>query len=186
MKEDFMFVNKRNAILTIPIIVFCLIVSGPLCQGSAVENNDYSRGSLSGLQGVYVATQSLEPEIEKRGLSASAIKTDTELMLRTAGIKVLTKEQWVKTKGGPVCYVEINIFDGSIITNALDNNLYAFQISVEFNQDVFLVRNPAMRVLSPTWSSSYLGVTNTLPRIRDKVKEIVQRFIDAFQEVNHK
>ncbi|MBW2317999.1 MAG: hypothetical protein JRF24_04820 [Deltaproteobacteria bacterium] len=179
-----MFTNKQGAILVIPIIIFCLMISGSLCQGSAVENDDYSRGSLSGLQGVYVATRSLEPEIEKRGLSASAIKTDAELMLRIAGINVLTKEQWIKTKGGPVFYIEIDIIDGSIITNALDHNLYAFRISVEFNQDVFLVRNPAMRVLSPTWSTSYLGVTNSLPRIRSKVKKMVQRFIDAFQEVN--
>lgn len=154
------------------------------CPASAVEDNDYTRVSLAGLSGVYVAVQPIASEIEAQGLSAADIQSDTERLLRTAGMRVLAKEEWIKTKGGPVCFVAVDVVKERLITGDGDHGLYAFDITVEFNQDVLLVRNPAVRVLSPTWSTSYLGLTNSLPRIRENTKKMVERFIDAFQDVN--
>lgn len=173
----------RATLFLLLLLVFLAVPTVPgLC--SAVEDDDYTRASLVGLTAVYVAIQPISEEIEAKGLTAVDIKSDTERLLRTAGIQVLSKEEWIKTKGGPVCFVAVNIVEDKLITGVSDQSLYAFDITVEFNQDVILVRNPAIRVLSPTWSTSYLGLTNTLPRIRENTKKMVQRFIDAFQDVN--
>ena len=150
----------------------------------AFADDQYARDTLRGLRGVYVAVEGLSAEIEEHGLTIAMLKADTELKLRVAGIKVLSKEEWVKTEGGPVCYVEVTIVKDVILTHALDLNLYAFEVSVALNQDVVPVRDTAVTVLSPTWSTSYLGITNSLPRIRSKVKEMVERFINAYLAVN--
>jgi hypothetical protein len=178
---------KHLVPLLLTVLVSSLVTRAPHCLGSAVANNDYTRVSLSGLDGIYVVVQPISPQIEALGgLTAADVKTDTERLLRTAGVNVLAKEEWIKTKGGPVCFVAVDVVRERIITGEAAQGLYAFDIRVEFNQDVFLVRNPAVRVLSPTWSTSYLGLTNSLPRIREKTKMMVERFIDAFQAVNNR
>ncbi len=152
----------------------------------AFADDEYARDTLRGLQGVYVALKGLSAEIEENGLTTAMLKSDTESRLRMAGIKVLSKEDWIKTKGGPLCYVEVTVVKDVVLTDALDFNLYAFEVSVELNQDVILVRDTTLTVLSPTWSTSYLGITNSLPRIRDKVKKMVERFINAYLALNPK
>jgi hypothetical protein len=152
--------------------------------GSAVEDDNYSRSSLRGIPGVYVAVQPLTPEIEKNGLTAAQLKVDTELRLRTAGIGILSRQEWSKTKGGPVCYVEVDIVNDILLSQALKADLYAYAITVELNQDVILLRDTSIQTLSPTWSGSYLGITNSLPRIRDKVRDMVEKFVEACLAVN--
>ena len=153
---------------------------------SPVADDKYSRSTLRGLEGVYVAVESLSPDIEKLGLTSAMLKRDTEIKLRMAGIKVLSKSEWVQTTGGPVCYVEVNIVNDVVLGKTLGFDLYAYDIRIEFNQDVVLVREMTTKTLSPTWSSSYLGITNSLPRIRGKVKDMIDNFIAAYLDVNPK
>jgi len=153
---------------------------------SAVEDDNYARFSLRGIPGVYVAVQPFAPEIEKNGLTAAQLRSDTELRLRAAGIGVLSRDEWSKTKGGPVCYVEVDIVNDILLSQALKADLYAYAITVELNQDVLLVRDTGIQTLSPTWSGSYLGITNSLPRIRDKVRDLVEKFVEACLVVNPK
>ena len=47
-----------------------------------------------------------------------------------------------------------------------------------------LVRDTTTKTLSPTWSTSYLGITNSLDRIRGKVNDMIESFIAAFIEAN--
>ena len=166
------------------LMLFCRTEQVPLAFASAVEDDDYSRSTLRGLHGVYLAVDSLSPEIESLGLTTDMLKRDTELKLRMAGIKLLTKREWMQTKGGPVCYVEASIVNDVVLGQTLGFDLYAYDIRVEFNQDVVLVRDITTKTLSPTWSRSYLGMTNSLPRIREKVKDMIDSFVAAFLEAN--
>lgn len=176
--------NYRMATVPGLVVLLSLAALGSVSFASAVEDSQYTRTTLGGLHGVYVVVGTLNPEIEGHGISTTVLKADTELQLRMAGIKVLSKKEWVKTKGGPVCYVEVSIVSDVALADVLDFDLYAFEVTVEFNQDVVLVRNTATQALCRTWSTSYLGITNSIPRIRDKVKKMVQRFIDAYLAVN--
>jgi hypothetical protein len=67
------------------------------------------RDSLRGLQGVNVIVESLTAEAEQLGLTREALQIDTELQLRQYGIKVLTREEWVKTPGSPFLYVNVTV-----------------------------------------------------------------------------
>jgi hypothetical protein len=112
------------------------------------------------------------------------IRTDAHLSLKRAGINILSRQEWSQTKGGPVCYIDVSIVSDPFLTGILQSELYAYGITVEFNQDVVLLRDPTVQALSPTWSSSYLGITNSLPRIREKAQEMLHRFVTAYCAAN--
>lgn len=182
-----MNINKRRtaAVLSRAVLSW-LMALAVVSFALAAEDDEYARSTLRGLPGVYVAVGGLDPDIQKDGLTKATFKADTEMRLQIAGIKVLSKEEWAKTQGGPVCYVDVSIVKDVGLTDVLNFDLYAFEVSVELHQDVALVRDMAVKVLSPTWSASYVGFTNRLPRIRTKVTELVERFINAYRTANPK
>jgi hypothetical protein len=59
-------------------------------------DDEYSRESLRGLRGVHVIVEVLRPAVKKGGLTEAMIRTDTELKLRLAGIRVLTQDEALK------------------------------------------------------------------------------------------
>ncbi len=179
-------VSGKHLVLCLGILTVSVLAAQPTTFASTVEDDPYTRSTLQGLDGVYVAVEPLSPDIESRELSAAMLKRDAELQLRIAGIRVLSKREWATTKGGPVCYVEVNVITDVVLSQDLGFALYAYEIKVEFNQDVVLVRDMTRKALSPTWSISYFGMTNSLPRIRGKAKELVARFVAAYLEVNPK
>jgi hypothetical protein len=179
--DELMNIKRRTAAVVSCAILSSLMALAALPVALAIEDDEYARSTLRGLPGVYVAVEALDPDVQQDGLTKATLQADAE-----AGIKVLSREEWAKTQGGPVCYIDVSIVQDVGLTDVLDFDLYAFEVSVELHQDVALVRDMAVKVLSPTWSASYVGFTNTLPRIRTKVTELVERFINAYQAVNPK
>jgi hypothetical protein len=181
--------NRFSSLLV--VVVMGMILSFATKQASpafasAVDDDKYSRSTLRGLDGVYLVVEPLSPEVESLGLSTAVLKRDAQLKLRMAGIKVLSRREWMQTRGGPVCYIEANIVNDVVLEKSLGVELFAYNIRIEFNQDVVLVRDTTTKTLSPTWSTSYLGVTNSLARIRGKVKDMIESFIAAYIEANPK
>jgi hypothetical protein len=129
---------------------------------------------------VHVVVEPLSPAIEKDGLTTNQLQKDTESKLHTAGIKVLSKEEFLKTAGKPYLYVNVNI---SVLKTQITR--YIFYIRVEFNQEVSLVKGSRM-VPAVTWSAGGWGIDFSLENIRDVVKDQVDKFIIAFFAVNLK
>jgi hypothetical protein len=77
--------------------------------GSWASDDKYARATLRGIEGVNVAIESLEPEVERAGLVRQQIETDVELRLRKAGIRVLTEEERQGTPGAPYLYINVNV-----------------------------------------------------------------------------
>ncbi len=75
-------------------------------------DSDASRKTLSGIAGVYVVVEKLQPNLERytkrQELSKEKLQTAIENQLKASGIRVLNKEEWLSTKGRPVLYVDIN------------------------------------------------------------------------------
>ena len=144
------------------------------------QDDEETRPTLGGFQGVHVVVEQLSSTIEKDGLSANQLQKDAELRLQAAGIKVLSKEEFLKTVGKPYLCVNVNI---SILRTQITR--YIFYIRVEFNQDVSLVRSP-MVVPAVTWSVGGWGIDFSLENIRDLVKDHVDKFVNAYFAVNLK
>jgi hypothetical protein len=120
-------------------------------------------------------------EVQKRaGFARHTFKTDVELKLHMAGIKVLSEEESLETPGMPYLYVNLNPI------HQRSNETAAVSISIELKQTVLLERDPSLRVYgATTWSAAWAG-WHDLPFIREKVKDLTDQFINAWLSVNPK
>jgi hypothetical protein len=155
------------------------IIAFPALVSNAVFAADeaVSRATLGGLKGVYVAVEDLDPEIERDGLTKIQIQTDVELKLLQAGIKVLSKKEWKQEKGSPYLYVNAHIMK-------VMNDVYIFNITTEFIQEVRLVRNSSIKAPAAIWSAEILGISDHVQDVRDPAKERIDKFISAYLSVN--
>jgi hypothetical protein len=138
-----------------------------------------TRKTLEGLPGVEVVVEGLAQAVKKDGLNKDQIQTDTESMLRKAGINVLSEEESVKHPASPYLYIDIS-------STLPSKELYAFNIDIELNQRVFLWNGRSAG--APTWSVSLTGTVGRqhVQDIRGLVKDYIAKFIDAWLSVNPK
>jgi hypothetical protein len=150
-------------------------------------DTDATRKTLSGLQGVYVAVEELQPNLmkysaaQRAGLSKEGLKRDIEGRLIKAEIRVLTWDQAVKTPGMPFLYVNVN-------THEMEKYWYAYDIRIELQQLVSMEANPKVKTLAGTWSTNMTGMVNigTMDKLTEAVEVLVGRFVGAFRAANPK
>jgi len=138
---------------------------------------------LQGLEGVWVLVATIEPEVERYGLTKKALQTDTELQLRQYGIKVLTREESLLTPGQPCLFVTVSVITREDIPTA------SVGITVELRETVLLLREPTRICIgASTWRRGgvvSVGVSK-IKKIRGNAKDFVDRFINEYLAVNPK
>jgi len=168
--------NLLAALVLLPATV----ISPLLGQG----DDEDTRKTLVGLNGVYVWVGSIQDEAQRDGLDTMQIRTDVELKLRQAGIPVLIEEQSMSRVDAPVLFVVLNAVKNPEVP------LYAFSANVELHQVVRLIRNPAATIRAATWTAT--GFTGMVGRdhpprlLRDEIRDLIDRFINAYLAANPK
>jgi hypothetical protein len=124
---------------------------------------------------VEVVVEAMDPMAEHEGLSRSQLQADVEERLRQAGITV-----------GPTLtghlYVNVDTVKGE------HGQTYAYNVSVQYVQQVVLARDPKAPVFAPTWETGGVGMVaaNRLREVRQDVANYVDQFIKAHVEQNPK
>jgi hypothetical protein len=164
------------------MVLISILLSTPLESLFAI-NGKSNLATLRGLKGVGVLVENLPPEVEKEGLIKNQLQIEIELKLRTAGIKVLTKEECLMTPGEPYLYININVN-----TAKTESDLYPYTIDALLIQKVSLLRNPEQTTYAVTWSTGGIGSIDKqiLSQLRGDVEEMVEVFIKAFLSENPK
>jgi hypothetical protein len=163
------------------VLIALFIIFFDLASNAFAQDDADTRLTLRGFSGLYVAVEPMSPQIEKEGLTTDQLQKDTEAQIRTAGVKVLSKEEFVRTPGKPYLYVNVGI---SILRTQITR--YIFYIRLEFNQEVSLVKTPGTTVPAATWSTGGWGIDFSLENIRAIFKNQVEKFIDAYLAMNPK
>jgi hypothetical protein len=134
--------------------------------------------ALAGLKGVGVEVMPLMPEAERLGLTTRQIKTDVELRLRKAGVRVLTSEEVIETKGQPRLFVTL--------VTSISSGLCAYMIEVQLGEVAALARGDA--VYATIWLTNGVGtfLTKDIRKIRDYVGDCVDEFINDYLAANPK
>jgi hypothetical protein len=134
--------------------------------------------SMKGLPGVYVLVEGLYDAEGVGGLFERDIQTEVELALRTAGIKVLTKQEQLEHPALPSLYVNVNVF-------LSDDGAASYSMLVELDQSVTLW-NGERAYGAVTWHSSRTGSVgrSNLWQLRETVKRHVSRFANDWLKVN--
>jgi hypothetical protein len=136
--------------------------------------------SLRGLESVFVIVEKLSPDVEQDGLHQDQIRTDVELRLRTAGIRVPKRAESLATPGNP--YLLVNI------TTLKYGRVYAAFVEIQLHQTVALDRAKDIVVIGAgTWGSAALKIDDARfvsERIRQSVGDKVDEFINDYLSVN--
>jgi len=156
-----------------------LTLSDPIFAINGVSN----RATLRGLKGVGVLVEKLPPEVEQEGLKRDQIQIEVESKLRTAGIKVLTREEAFNTPGEPFLYININVNIAKT-----ESEIYPYSIDLLLIQKVSLLRDPNLTSYAITWSTGGVGsIGKTIVReLEEGVEAMVDVFIKAYLDENPK
>ena len=162
------------------LVGIALFLFGVGALDCKADDSAVSRATLAGLQGVRVIVEEPQPNIqryaEKYGLTRAQVQADVERRLQQAGIRTVQGDEWLKTPGRPLLYVNIN-------THETEKYWYAYDIRLELRQLVLLEANPKIRTMANTWSVNITGVANigNLNVIKHDVGVFVDRFIAAYK-----
>lgn len=129
--------------------------------------------SLRGLKGIGV--QIHYPRAEA-GLTGDIIRFDIEQSLRLAGIEVLPKERAEEEPGKPILF--------AVITAFRVRDSFVFIMRLELYQRVFLERDNGISVNGATWLAGGLVASPSLEKIRDFIRENIEKFTNAYLSVN--
>jgi hypothetical protein len=160
-----------------PILFFFFLISIPVIYSAG--DDGLARASLRGLKEICVVIEELSVELAIAGLIQDQIRADVELKLRMAGIRVLSKHESLWIPASPYFSVCINVIRtrfGPIYSN----------VTVELNQGVYLERDSKIQIVVATWSTGFVGTLGgvKIEHFMDIVKDLVDRFINAYLSVN--
>ena len=145
---------------------------------------DITRRTLARLPGFYITFEEIQPNIRQyaivSGMTREQLLKDVEVRLQKAGIGIFSQEQWLKTKGRPVLYINVNTH--------IENTNVAYNILLEIRQIVYTDTEPSIKTLAGTWGVNMTGITNTgkLDIIRQDLLTLVDKFVEAYWTVNKK
>ena len=131
-------------------------------------------------------------EFKTAGLTEKKIRTDIELKLRLAGIKVLPTVQMTLINGEQedrsILYfsphLDVYIFGGK---TACLGGSYLFFVQISFKQMALIKRDPNISLLLTSWEvRPAIGVRRSIDKIRQTVKDQVEEFLNAYLSVNPK
>jgi hypothetical protein len=153
------------------------LLSFPLA--ASANDSQIERATLTGLTPISVVVEDLAPIAQKGGLTNAALQGDVERRLRQAGI-TLTPD------ADAYLYVHVTVADPGTTTTPLP-----YVVEVTLMQEVTLPRGLRTRtpLQCPTWWVNRLGLVSPdgLRRaVSDRVGELVDQFVRAYQSVNAK
>ena len=167
-----------HSALLVTIAAFLSLVLGVVPAGAV--DNERTRQTLRGLQGVYVVVEDLRLEIEEEGLTRNEIHKTAVEALGTAGIPVLSEEAWQEAPGSPWLYLYAHVMRREFV----DERVYVFNTSIEVKQKVSLERAPEEDVFATTWSRALLGKSGYLEDVRKGIQLCLDDFIEAYRSMN--
>lgn len=158
--------------------VLAAAIAVPVCWSD--DFYEAQRRTLAGLQGVYYMVQGPGREAETYGLTRDRLRAEIKSLFIQNGIKKLTQKEYLGTKGRP--YLFINVAPRI----EEERRIARVDISVEFRQDVRLVRDP--NILFPratTWyrrkthHTDLMFIRNTYASVNKSVTEFIDDYLAA-------
>ena len=141
--------------------------------------SDPSIESLRGLKAITVVvgnvrTISLPVNSKPDTPTAEEVKTEAEFWLKKLGINVVSSAENQKL---PSLHLVL-------LAEKDSNGTNHFDFTVHLVQEVSLLRDPLIKIQSPTWSGSLLGSTSGYKPFEGLVCRAIVPFVTAYNSVN--
>lgn len=163
------------------LIVLAVSLLVPPCVNAEYLADE--KETLRGIKCVWVGIEPLPANIKELGLTEDIFQTDIELKLRLAGIKILSREERLKTLGMPHLYLNINT------ANTPPDVIFAWNVSLNLMQEVYLCTKINTSAHATTWTKFYTGYAGKdilEEQLRKKTKDLVDIFLNDYLAVNPK
>lgn len=171
--------TKKYLVLAVVIGVFAL----QLWAGFDIKKLTLEQQSLAGMDAMFVLVEDLQKYSIEAGLTRRQIQTDVELKLRREGIRILSREEMLKTPGATTLCVVV----GS--QKIQESPILVFDLDVKFIQSTFLERNPKILVSGTTWNRGKIGYAGDLRfvnLVRQGIDDLVDMFLNDYLAANPK
>ena len=193
-----MKIKPRSVLLISAVLIAALVTEPGLADDKARD-----RSTLQGIQSVIVIVPPVEAEwrteLERVGLSESRLQADVEAQLENAGIRVVAQEASKRPEFEGVLYVRLRFNDPEPAKKTFKSidgkeekievvdvkKKYIYAIRLNLRQLVSLKRDPSAEAFSITWQAESVGMRR-LGNIREDIKNVVGRFIEAYTSENPK
>jgi hypothetical protein len=134
------------------------------------------RYGLRGISSVWVLIESLGPEEANIGLADDAVRTDVELRLRSAGLRVISPEESNKIGVKDNTFLYVNV--------AVTSDGLAATVLAKFAQGAYLLRNSLPIGTVFTWTDVSTLSRPSLDLIRSEINDLVDQFLNEWLKQN--
>lgn len=162
-------------------LIVALVMTISLSGGIAttIRASDAEIPVLRDLKEVLVHVEDLDFRVERVGLTTDHLRTDAELKLKRAGIKVQSEKELMEKVEIPQLHIIVKVLGTS-------SGNYAAHIRLELREAVDLVRHPGVEVFTSTWTTGRFGVTQSLSDVRKQEQALLDKFITEYLAANPK
>jgi hypothetical protein len=131
---------------------------------------------LRGISSVWVLIESLGSEEANIGLADDTVRTDVELRLRNAGLRVISSEEAKKiaVKDNTFLYVNVAVTSDGLTATVL----------AQFAQAAYLLRNSLPIGTAFTWTDVSTLSRPSLDSVRSEIKDLVDKFLYEWLKQN--
>jgi hypothetical protein len=131
---------------------------------------------LCGISSVWVLIESPGPEEVKIGLASDIVRTDVELQLGSAGLRVISPEEAKKiaVKDNTFLYVNIAATSGGRAATVL----------AQFAQGAYLLRNSFPIGTAFTWTDASTLSRPSVDSVRSEIRDLVDKFLNEWLQQN--
>lgn len=185
------------------IFLFSMVFLAVILLKNQVSADDKARdrNTLKGIQSVVVIVHAVAPEwrteLAKVGLSESALQSIIEHQLQKAGIQVTSEEASSQSEFEGILNVRLSFADPEpakkqfpalgqkkdVIEKVDVKKRYVYAVRLNLRQLVVLKRDPGAESYAITWQTESVGIRG-LPLIQDRIKSLVDVFIEAYASEN--
>ena len=195
-----MVIERRWFSAIMAIAALLTIIAADECRA---DDKARDRKTLQGIQAVVVKVYPVEAEwqseLQKVGMSESVLESEIERQLEKAGIRVLPEEASTRSEFEGILNVRLRFSDPEpakkkfptsddkrdVIEKVDVKKRYVYAIRLNLRQLVSLKRDPSAEAFSITWQAESVGMRRIID-IREDIKTIVDRFIEAYTSENPK
>ena len=127
---------------------------------------------LRGISSVWVLIESLGPEEANIGLADDAVRTDVELRLKGAGLRVISPKEAKKIAVTDNTFLYVNV--------AVTSGGWAATVLTQFAQAAYVLRNSLPIGTAFTWTDVSTLSSPSLGSVRSEIKDLVDKFLNEW------
>ena len=156
-----------------------------LSPSASAQDSEAQTKTLAGLKGFLVVINDVGQEGHSAGISEPALVDQAESGLRAAGIRVVTRDEFLTSPDRSLALLGITI---SNVKNRAGDT-FALSCFLQVTQTMMLVRDPAVRAPVATWYAGGTGIAAADVVSAESKKwlaGLMEHFLEAYRSANPK